>query len=178
MLQIRNDFEIVEKLRKNPAHIRKLAEELKLVPSTVMRIVKRLEQEKIVDFSTQGKNKVYFLKKTPEAKKYLFMTEEYKSLKILQNTKLRMIIKELEEGTQGELIVLFGSYAKGTAKKDSDIDIYIETDNRKIREKLRTISEKLSIKMGKFDKDNLLTKEIIKNHTILQNTSRFYQLTK
>jgi predicted nucleotidyltransferase len=178
MLQKRNDFEIVEELRKEPKHIRLMAEELNLIPSTVMRTIKQMEKENIVDFKKEGKNKKYALKETPEARNYLIMTEQYKFLKVIQNAKIRKITKELIEQTTGELIVLFGSYAKGTDRKESDIDIYIETENKELKEKLSKISEKLSLKIGKLDKDNLLTKEIIKNHIIVQNTDRFYQLIK
>ncbi|MBU0471275.1 MAG: nucleotidyltransferase domain-containing protein [Nanoarchaeota archaeon] len=178
MLRKRNDFEIIELLRKEQSHIRQIGADLGLIPSTVMRIMKQLEEENIVDFKQQGKNKTYFLKETPEAKTYLFITEQHKLLKTIQQPKLRRIIKELQNKTKGELIVLFGSQAKGTATKNSDIDIYIETTDKKLREKTRLISEKLSVKIGKLDKENLLTKEIIKKHIIIQNIERFYQLIK
>ncbi|MFH1211955.1 MAG: nucleotidyltransferase domain-containing protein [Candidatus Woesearchaeota archaeon] len=175
MLRKRNDLEIVELLRKEPKHIRQMGQELEIIPSTVMRTMKLLEQENIVDFKRQGKNKVYSLKTTPEAKACLLMTEQYKLMKILQNPELRRVIKELQEKNSGKLMVLFGSYAKGTQNKNSDIDIYIETDDRTIKENLKVISEKLSIKIGKLDKENPLTKEIIKNHVIIQNAERFYE---
>ncbi|MBN2458414.1 nucleotidyltransferase domain-containing protein [Candidatus Woesearchaeota archaeon] len=178
MLQKRIDFEIVEQLRKEPQHIRLIAERLDLIPSTVMRTMRQLEKENVVDYKLAGKNKTYSLKSTPEARNHLFMTEGHKFSKILQNAKIRKIAKDLIEQTDGELIVLFGSYSKGIENKDSDIDIYIETDDNNLKKKLSRISDKLSIKTGKLDKDNLLTKEIIKNHIIIQNIERFYQLIK
>ncbi|MCX6710264.1 MAG: nucleotidyltransferase domain-containing protein [Candidatus Woesearchaeota archaeon] len=153
-----------------------IAEELKLIPSTAMRTMKHLEEENVVDFKLEGKNKKYSLKETPEAKSYLIMAEHYKFIKLMQNAKMRKIAKELIEQTAGELIVIFGSYAKGTETSESDIDVYLETQNRELKEKLSEISEKLSIKIGKLDKENLLVKEIIKNHVIIQNAERFYQL--
>lgn len=177
MLHKRNDLEIVELLRKHSRHIRQIAKDLDLIPSTVMRTMKRLEKENIVDFKREGKNKVYSLKNNPETDSYLFMVEKYKLLKLMQDAGLRRIAKLLQEKTDGELIVLFGSHAKRTADKNSDVDIFIETDNRDIRKELTDISEKLSIKIGKLDKDNLLSKEIINNHIIIQNVDRFYQAT-
>jgi predicted nucleotidyltransferase len=176
MLQIRNDFELVEELRKEPKHIRELAKRLELIPSTVLRTIKNLEKEQVVDFTQEGRNKKYFLKETPEARNYVFMTEHYKLLKILQDKKLRRIINKIQENTDDELIVLFGSYAKGSAKETSDIDIFIETTNKKLREEIKEVSEKLSIKIGTLEKNNPLTKEFIKNHVIIQNVDRFYQL--
>ena len=65
------------------------------------------------------------------------------------------------------MIILFGSYAKGNPKEDSDIDIYLETNNNKIKNKVKELNSKLSIKIGKFDAKSLLIKEIIKNHIII-----------
>jgi predicted nucleotidyltransferase len=178
MLQKRNDFEIIEELRKSQRHIRELAEILNLIPSTVMRTIKKLEEENIVDFKEEGKNKKYFLKETLEAKTYLFMTEHYKILKILQQPNLRRIIKKIQEKTNDELIILFGSYAKGNAKKESDIDLFIETSNKEIKEKIKQINEKISLKIGKLEKNSPLTKEIEKNHIIINNVQRYYDLQK
>ena len=73
------------------------------------------------------------------------------------------------------MIILFGSYAKDNPKKDSDIDIYLETNDSKIRDKLKEINSKLSIKIGKFDAKSLLIKEIIKNHIIIRGLENFYE---
>lgn len=173
MLQKRNDLEIIELLRKEQAHIRLIGKRLNLIPSTVLRTVKRLEDEKVVDFKVQGKNKTYFLKDTPESRIYLLMSEHYKLLKCLENQKLRRIFKQLKDKTCGELIVLFGSYAKGSAKKDSDVDIFVETKNRSVRAELNAISDELSIKIGELNKNDLLSKEIIKDHIVIQNVEIF-----
>ena len=61
------------------------------------------------------------------------------------------------------LVMLFGSYAKNTSNSKSDIDIYINTTNKQIKKQVELIDSKISVKMGDFDKENLLIKEIIKN---------------
>jgi len=175
MLQKRNDLEIVGLLRRGSSHVRQMSESLGMVPSTVMRTVQRLEKEGVVDFKQAGKNKTYSLKNTLEAQQYLYMTEHYQLLKILQDPQLRRVICQLKDNTESQLVVLFGSHATGTANKNSDIDVFVETRDKDLKEKLTALSEKLSIKIGKLDKDNLLTKEIIKKHVILQNVERFYQ---
>jgi predicted nucleotidyltransferase len=125
-----------------------------------MRIVNKLKEENILDYKIEGKNKIFFLKDNFES-----ITKYYKFLKLLQIVKLRMIIKKI---TKNELIVLFESYAKNIQTKNSDIDIYIETQDEK------KSSEKLSIKIGKLNKENFLSKEIIKDHVIIKNVERFY----
>ena len=74
-----------------------------------------------------------------------------------------------------KLIILFGSYAKNIAKPESDIDIYLETEDQNIKKKTEEINSKLSVKIGAFNKDSLLIKEIIKNHVILKGAERFYE---
>ena len=71
------------------------------------------------------------------------------------------------------MIILFGSYAKGNEKPDSDIDTYLETTDNKIKDKIKELNSKLSIKIGKFDLDSLLIKEIIKNHIILRGVEEY-----
>jgi len=176
MLQKRNDFEIIECLLFQAKHIRYIGQKTKLNPSTVMRTLRNLENKGVVDFKREGRNKIYYLKDTPEARTYKYITEHYKLLKTLQNPKLRRIIKALTTISHGELIILFGSYANNTSKEESDIDIYVETESRELQKNMQNISEKLSIKIGKIDKENALTSEIIKNHVIIQNTERFYNV--
>ena len=73
------------------------------------------------------------------------------------------------------MIILFGSYAKGNEKSDSDIDIYLETINNKVKNKVKEINSRLSIKIGEFDLNSLLIKEIIKNHVIIRGLEEYYE---
>lgn len=73
------------------------------------------------------------------------------------------------------MIILFGSYAKGTEKSDSDVDIYLETKDNKIKNKVKEIYSKLSVKIGEFDIKSLLIKEIIKNHIIVRGVEEYYE---
>ena len=51
----------------------------------------------------------------------------------------------------------------------------METKNKNIKKRAEEINSKLSVKIGKFNKDSLLIKEIIKNHVILAGAERFYE---
>ena len=85
------------------------------------------------------------------------------------------IIEKIQNDKRIRLAILFGSYAKGLAKKDSDIDIFIETNNKKIKDDISLIDSKLSIKIGKYNKSNLLIKEIEKNHVIIKGGEYYYE---
>ena len=64
------------------------------------------------------------------------------------------------------------------AKKDSDIDVYIEAKDQKLKREIELINSKINIQIGKYDKDNLLIKEIERNHVILKGAEEFYECNK
>ena len=116
------------------------------------------------------------MKKTTEAKSYVFIAENYKLIKLLEKyPNLRNAIEKIQRNKKISLAVIFGSYAKYLAKKDSDIDIYIETADKKLKRDIELINSKINVKIGKYDKNNLLIKEIEKNHVIIKGVEEFYE---
>lgn len=172
-------LEIINELIEKKEHIRELAKKLKTNHTTILRKLKELSKENVLDFNEEGRNKVYFLKKTSEAKMHVFMSEQYKSAKILREyPNLRNIFEKIQKNRKIKLAILFGSYAKKLAKKESDIDIYIEIADIKLKNELEKTNSKLNIKIGKYNKDNLLIKEIEKNHVIIKGVEIFYEKYK
>ncbi len=168
-------LEIILELLKDKSHVRSLAKKLNINHMTILRKIKELEKENAIDYKKEGKNNVYALKKTIEAKSYIFKAETYKLLKLLKKYPLlRSIIENVQNDKRTKLAILFGSYAKDIVKNDSDIDLYIETDNRKVKEELQFVNSRLSIKIGKYDKNSLLIREIEKNHVIIKGVEEFY----
>src|SRR3989344_4043329 len=163
-------LEIVNELLSNANHIRGIAKKLGTNHMNIVRKIKELAKENAVDFKEEGRNKVYFLKHTIESKNYVFSAENYKLNKLLKKYPiLRSVIEKIQNDKRIKLAVLFGSYAKGIAKLESDIDIYIDTANKTIKGELSLINSKLSIKIGDYNKSNLLIREIEKNHVILKD---------
>lgn len=174
----RKDYslEIVDELLKKRGHIRGLAERLRTNHTMVLRRIKELEEENVVDYDGEGRNKVYFLKKTLEARAFVFRTESYKLSQLLKKyPTLRAIIEKVQRDNRIRLAVLFGSYAKGKAKPSSDVDIYIGNISKEIKKELGLVDSRLSIKIGKYDKSSYLIKEIEKYHVIIKGIERFYE---
>ena len=168
-------LEIIAELLKGESHVRKIAKALNTNHMNISRKIKELSKKNVVDFRIEGKNKTFFLKKTIEAKVYVILSENYKLLSILEKyPSLRNIIEKIQNNKKVKMAILFGSYAKNMAKQESDVDVYIETADKKIKQELGQIDSRLSIKIGKFDKENLLIKEIIKNHIILKGVEEYY----
>jgi predicted nucleotidyltransferase len=179
MSQNNYDILIVGALLRSDNHIRGLAKLLKTNQTTIARKVDGLHKQNIIDFKREGKNKVFFVKKTFEAKRYACIVETHKLLRLLTRyPSLRRAVELIDKEGKVDLAILFGSYAKGTANRDSDIDIYVDTKDCKLKEKIALIDSRISVKIGVYDKDSLLIKEIEKDHVIIKGAERFYEKNK
>jgi predicted nucleotidyltransferase len=166
---------IVEQLLRSDNHIRGLAKALDTNQTTISRKIYGLYKENIVDFRIEGKNKVFFLKKTLESKQYAYMAEMHRLLSAIKTyPQLRRIIEEIKK-KDVKMAVLFGSYAKSAANKGSDIDIYVETQDENLKQQIEQIDTRISVKIGKYDPLNLLIREIEKNHIILKGVEEYYE---
>jgi len=169
-------FEIVEALLRGENHARALAKKLKSNHMTIARKLKELVDKNVLDFRTEGRNKIYFLKKSVEARSCAIMAEHHKINKTLMRyPELRNIVEKVEKNPEIRFAVLFGSYAKGTAGKESDIDLFIETKNRRLKYELELLNSKLSVKIGDYNRSSPLIKEIEKDHVILKGAELYYE---
>tara|TARA_Y100000310_G_scaffold338140_1_gene426987 strand:- start:2657 stop:3208 length:552 start_codon:yes stop_codon:yes gene_type:complete len=178
MVQKRDNMElgIVGLLLKADNHVRGIAKKLDESHSTVLRKLNSLTKENVVDSRREGKNKIFFLKDNFFSRSYILQAELHKLAKLLRrHPELGVIFEEILKKTDEGLIVLFGSYAKGLAKKGSDIDIYIETKSRNIKKIIEGIHSKINVKIGTFDVKSPLIKEIIKDHVIIRGIEVFYE---
>ena len=181
MVQNKNniEFEIVLVLIKNRAYLREIARTINESHSTVLRKINELVRENILDYKKEGRNKTFFIKDNLKAKNYTYSAEIYKLSKFLKkHPEMSIILEDIKKNTPKGMIILFGSYVKGNPKQNSDIDVYIETNDNKIKTKLQELNSKLNIKIGKFDTISLLIKEIIKNHIIVRGVEEFYEKNK
>ncbi len=171
--------EILILLLRGENHLRNIARELKMSHSTVQRKLVNLVKEQILESKTEGKNKVFKIKKGMIAKTSIYVVEQYKVMKLFQQyPELSIITEDIIKKTSQDIVILFGSYAKGIAKKESDIDIYIETTSKKMKKEVENVHSKIKVKIGEFDTSSLLIKEIVKNHVILKGVEEFYAKTK
>ena len=179
MSQNNYNIRIVEALLKSENHIRGLAKLVNTSQTTIARKVKELHKNNVVDFKQEGKNKVVFLKKSLEAKQYAYSVETQKFIEVLKRYPyLRRIIELIKKNGKISLVILFGSYAKGIAKKESDVDIYIDTTDKKLKEEVELIDSRINVKIGKYNKESLLIKEIDKNHVIIKGIEPYYEKNK
>jgi len=175
-MELNISSEILNVLFGEEIHARALAKRLEINHMTVIRNLKELVSENVLEFRKEGRNKVYFLKKNMEARNYELISELYKLNKTLEKyPELRKIIKDIQQNKEISLAVLFGSYARGAANKNSDIDVFIETKDRNLKKELELLNSRLSLKIGDYDRSSPLIKEIEKNHVIIKGAEIFYE---
>ena len=175
-IKINYNYEILLLLLKKETHQRELAKQLNTSLTRVQSALRDLRNINVVDYNVVGKNHIYSIKKNIISKAQILNAENYKLIKLLRkHQEFEPMFNQIIEKCDKELIVLFGSYAKGIENKDSDIDIYVDSKNIKIKNELRNIYDKLSIQVRKFDINDLLIKEIMKNHIIIKGGEIFYE---
>jgi len=159
---------------------REIARKLKMNQKTASNTLNRLEKAHILKFSTEGKNKYYFLNKfNPQIKEIIKLVEIDRKLRFLEKyKKIQELFDKLEKKTEGVLIV-FGSYANFSANDKSDLDIFVLgkiSDVGDLEEIYKIKINVVKSSKEKFDKNDNFVKEIIKNHIILKGVEDFVKL--
>ncbi len=156
-----------------------IAKKKQLNQKTVSNYLNKLEKEHILKSRTEGKNKLYFLNiDNKEILKNFIIAVEH--LRTISFYKKHVLIKEISEKIQPlikGIALIFGSYAKDTQKKDSDLDILIigKCNEEEIDGISQTYNLQISLKIYSRLKKDILTKEAIKNHIILKNSEQLVE---
>ena len=162
-------------------YIREVQKLLKISPRTSQLILNDLENKGILESKTKGKIKDYTIKRNSLSQRYIIFSEQYKAIAFLEK---KLIIKEIIEKINPFIEgigIVFGSYAKDIAKKDSDLDIFVigKYNKEKIKKVSKTYGIEINIKcypLKTFEKNlanDILLKEILKNHIIFLNAEQF-----
>jgi predicted nucleotidyltransferase len=168
-------LEIVRVLNRKGVHARGIAVGLGTNHMMVVRKMGELLSSNVVDVREEGRNKVYFIKDSVEARAYLRMMEQYKLINLLDKyPALRGIVDRIQKDKRVKLALIFGSYAKKTANKNSDLDIFIESQDIGLKKEYSRLDSKLSIKIGKLVKGDSLSEEIKKNHVLIKGVEKYY----
>ena len=127
MLTKDNSFRIMKIFFENPEkrfYIRELAKMTGLSPPGVMKIVKKLEKERLL---VSKKGKVVKNVFAVDTEKFIQLKRFYNVISLFNSGLIDFLRGEYEEP---EAIVLFGSYAEGSDTSKSDIDVAIVTKKR------------------------------------------------
>lgn len=156
--------------------------------------VKEFKKENLIKEKKVGTSRLYTLNTENEFVYYYLSLIAQLKLSKQASEEIRLLKKELEKYTLFYSLVVFGSYANNTYKKDSDLDIAIivqdKTKEKDIKIALNSIGNKALIKidahiitvrefleMLKVDYENLGKQIAIKNLPI-HNINIFYNMIK
>ncbi|VVB60739.1 Nucleotidyltransferase domain protein [uncultured archaeon] len=160
-------------------YLREISKFSKLPLRTAQRTLADLENARILKSEIRGKNKYLFLNiENIETKHMLLQAETYKTLQFLEKyPAFKSFLKETK-GVSVPIIV-FGSFAKFTADKTSDVDMLIISDKKVEIPSYLLPNELHEMYMSKdnfiraSEKNEVLIKKIEENHVILNNHSFF-----
>ena len=173
------------KYLKKSFTIHELSKLVKVPYASCYRAVNDLED--ILDILAIGKSKTVSLKtNNPVIKSHLTVSSDEEKKEFLQK---QPIIKKITcELNTKDIVVLFGSYAKGKESEKSDIDLLIINKdgkksislskyellfNKKINPIFVTAKE---FKKMLLEKEENLGKQVLKGHIILNNPEWFWKL--
>ena len=164
-------------------HIREIARKIKADTKTTSSYIKKLENLRIVNTKYIGKHKEVYLNTTNSLTPYfLILSEVYRCINFLKkNFKIKRIVEEV--ANEGYSLIIFGSYAKGIANEESDLDLIL-IDGKISEDKIEEIEESYGIKISPYTiskkqfanmqrKKDSFFREILGSHIIIKGFSFF-----
>jgi len=135
-------LKLLLKKKNDEFSIRSIAQHVKVDYKTVNIMTKRLIGDEVIKAKTLGKGIACSIN-TRKFNADIFRAEELRREDIFKNSKIKTMTDYLNDISDPFFILLmFGSYAKKTERKKSDIDLLLITDNALI---IKKVQEKISI---------------------------------
>ena len=116
--------------KKARLHLREIARKTKLYANSATRFLKQLEDEGFLFSEKDGNLKKYGIKKSEKLSNIFasFDIERLDKLPLARKRAINYFIDKLRE--KPIIVLLFGSTAKETFRRDSDIDLLLIVNNK------------------------------------------------
>ena len=161
---------------KKQFYLREISRLSQIPLKTCQNVLFNLERSKILKSKVEGKNKYFSLNlENIQTKLQLLQAEIHKTRIFLEKyPEFKIFLKSVNTNIP---IIVFGSFAKFKADKNSDLDLVILSENEKLPFHLLPYKiHKIDLSESSFVKSagkETLLKEIEENHIVLNNPS-FY----
>lgn len=182
---------LIEK-KNEELNILNISKALRMDYKTAYSIVKRLEKESLVKLESFGQSSR--VKLISRIHPFIFEAEYMRRKELLQDKNLAVMLNDLKQKISSKyyILLLFGSYAKKTQTKSSDIDLLFivpdgkeelfETEAHRATRSLPlpihylVFSEQQFLEMTNTKKSNV-GQEALKNNIILYGIEIYYEMT-
>jgi predicted nucleotidyltransferase len=124
MLNIFNNLSVFFEDCYQKINVREYAKLIKVSPPTASRLLKGFEKEGLLKSIEERRNNLYWANR--ENPLFIDWAKAYR------RQKLTPLIFELSEKINYDTIILFGSLIKGETTISSDIDLYLNSGDKKI----------------------------------------------
>jgi predicted nucleotidyltransferase len=147
----------------------------------------RLIEKGLLNTETIGKSKAISLSGRFSGE--VFSVEYERQRRTLKNKDLKVIVEDLKKVSANLTVLLFGSHAKGTSTKHSDIDLMIIVPHQSMKKRIENALSLLPFSVHdfiftekefqdmRFGKPNVVH-EAIKNNVILYGIEGYYELLR
>jgi len=183
---MKSDIEILKLLidrKEDRFTIKKIAETLKINYRIAYEQAMKLEKEGLLRITKTGNSKICDF--TSKFDHKVFEAEYLRRKELFRNKDFLIIHNRLAELKFPFIALLFGSHAKGTAKKHSDIDILtIDGDEKEIKAAISLLPDKIHLTALNYEnfihmaksKEFTVASEALKNNIILIGIEEYYRL--
>jgi predicted nucleotidyltransferase len=151
---------------------------------SVANTLNKLEDEGLLKSKTMGKNKEFSLNlgNLEVVKNFITAAEHLRTANFFRK---HPIIKEALSKSKPAfdgIVIVFGSYAKDTQKKDSDLDVFVAGtyDKNKVSKISELYNLEISVKnypanafKRALKNKDILVNEVLKNHVIIAGAEEF-----
>lgn len=149
-MAINTEIKLFMKIWLNPGiHVRELSRKLKLGIPSIKYGLEKLKNLKIVTTTIEGRNLKYFVNYNNElTARYLYNVENHRFQQL--PTKIRTAMYDYLKilDTKPLMTIIFGSYARGDNKKNSDVDVllvFADKIDKNIEDKTEIINSRYGI---------------------------------
>ncbi len=163
--------------------IKKISESLKINYRIAYEKVMKLQKEGLLRITTAGNSKICEF--TSKFDQKVFEAEYLRRKELFRNKDFLIIHNRLAELRFPFVALLFGSHAKGTANRHSDIDILTVGGNEKeIKAAISLLPDKIHLTAVNYEsfiqmaksREFTVVSEALKNNIILIGIEEYYRL--
>lgn len=178
--------EIINLLFSRPdylLHVREISRLLHQNVTKTSKLLNELIDNGLVKYKESGRSKIVSLNfEEPLLASFVLMSETYKKIKFMETNDIFWeFIKQAEKIDHVYILSIFGSYARGTQTKESDLDILVVTDREYkggmpsyiLPVKIHEIQLEQDLFSNALRKKEALLKEILENHVIIKGLDTF-----